>query len=208
MVKKRGSIFSTLKNNPLLTLISLILLALAIFISKISIKKTLSIQGIEPARDLILTNFGPYNFPFNYLYLWGPVILIFTYFLYPVFCKREKIFYYLNMFSFLYLTRAFSILLTNLKNPSDAIFPKMIYFPSESNDLLFSGHVGLAFLSYLMFKEDSKIMKTIALIATFLMVITVLALHVHYSIDVFAAFFIVYGIYKIGGAIKIYYDKK
>ncbi|MBD3360385.1 hypothetical protein GF366_01130, partial [Candidatus Peregrinibacteria bacterium] len=71
------------------------------------------------------------------------------------------------------------------------------------NDLFFSGHTAVPFLAFLVFKE-SKIFKWVMFAGSILMAITVLLMHVHYSIDVFAAFFITYGIYSISN--KIFRD--
>ena len=64
-----------------------------------------------------------------------------------------------------------------------------------TKDLFFSGHTGTLFLLVLL--VDSKMLKTIFLIATILVGSAVLLQHVHYSIDVFAAPFVAYGSYRI-----------
>jgi hypothetical protein len=64
------------------------------------------------------------------------------------------------------------------------------------NDLFFSAHTAIPFLAFLLYKQE-KIGKFF-LVMTFVMAFTVLALHQHYSIDVFSAVFITYGTYKAG----------
>ncbi len=64
------------------------------------------------------------------------------------------------------------------------------------NDLFFSGHTAVPFLGFLLFKNRK--VKYTFLGASIIMAITVLLMHVHYSIDVFSAFFITYGTFKIG----------
>ena len=63
-------------------------------------------------------------------------------------------------------------------------------------NLFFSGHAGFPFLMALIF-WDKKFWRWFFLIATVAFGVAVLLAHVHYSIDVFAAPFIVYGIYVI-----------
>jgi len=63
-------------------------------------------------------------------------------------------------------------------------------------NLFFSGHTGFPFLMALIF-WDKKYWRWFFLIATVVFGIAVLLAHVHYSIDVFAAPFIVYGVFVI-----------
>ena len=74
--------------------------------------------------------------------------------------------------------------------------PKAYDFLIFNNDLFFSGHVAIAFLGFLLFQE--KKLKIFFLIATIVMALTVLFMHVHYSIDVFAALFITYSTHEFG----------
>jgi membrane-associated phospholipid phosphatase len=64
------------------------------------------------------------------------------------------------------------------------------------NDFFFSGHTGLPFLMALIFWEE-KWIRTITLLVTAIFSVSVILGHLHYSIDVFAAFFISYGIFAI-----------
>ena len=63
------------------------------------------------------------------------------------------------------------------------------------NDLFFSGHTAFPFLAFLIFR-DSWI-RWVFLAGSLVQGTTVLLMHVHYSIDVVAAFFIAYGSYSI-----------
>lgn len=63
-------------------------------------------------------------------------------------------------------------------------------------DLFFSGHTGSPFLLALIFWKTPKL-RAIFLGASGVFAISVLLGHLHYSIDVFAAFFISYGIYDL-----------
>ena len=64
------------------------------------------------------------------------------------------------------------------------------------NALFFSGHTAVPFLGFLLFRKEK--IGIFFLIATIVMALTVLFMHVHYSIDVFAALFITWGSYGIG----------
>jgi len=64
------------------------------------------------------------------------------------------------------------------------------------SDMFFSGHTGMPFLLALMFWED-KLARYISLTASCIFGAAVLFGHLHYSIDVFAAFFITYTIFQI-----------
>jgi hypothetical protein len=63
-------------------------------------------------------------------------------------------------------------------------------------NLFFSGHTGFPFLMALIL-WNRKFWRRFFLVATIVFGAAVLLAHVHYSIDVFAAPFIVYGIFTI-----------
>ena len=67
---------------------------------------------------------------------------------------------------------------------------------TSGGDLFFSSHTGLPFLAALLFWEH-KIYRYIFLALSLIFGAVVLLGHLHYSIDVFSAFFITYGIYHI-----------
>lgn len=95
------------------------------------------------------------------------------------------------------LVRSLFICLTHLGAP-----PNNLVIPSNysafflfTGDLFFSGHVGGPFLLMLLFWEHVKL-RYFYLATSILFAYIVLAGHIHYSIDVFAAPFITYGIYQ------------
>ena len=63
-------------------------------------------------------------------------------------------------------------------------------------DLFFSGHTGIPFLLALIF-WDNKILRYLYLGISLTLAASVLLGHLHYSIDVFAAFFITYSIFHM-----------
>lgn len=78
----------------------------------------------------------------------------------------------------------------------DYIYSRLI----SDGEFFFSGHTGAPFLLALIFWENTP-WRRFFLAATVFFGASVLLAHVHYSIDVFAAPFITYGIFKISSKI-------
>ena len=102
------------------------------------------------------------------------------------------------------IVRSFFISLTHL-----GIDPHQLQFDTDSigfglynilyntkGDFFFSGHTGIPFLMALIF-WDERMWRYVFLGASVLLGISVLLAHIHYSIDVFAAPFMAYGIFSI-----------
>jgi hypothetical protein len=71
------------------------------------------------------------------------------------------------------------------------------YFTTGSvmtKDLFFSGHTATLFFLYLM--TEKKLLRYVFLCATITVALLVMAQHVHYAIDVFAAPFFTYAVYN------------
>ena len=94
-------------------------------------------------------------------------------------------------------------MLTHFGAPQGAIsppgFPGIVSALSFRQDYFFSGHVAFPFLCFLLFKESR--IRWFFLASSIVMGVVVLLGHLHYSIDVFAAFFITYASYRIGGLV-------
>jgi len=141
------------------------------------------------------------------LYLYGPFLALLITLFYLIFFRPDLFPFALFTFALIDLFRAFTISLTDIAPPADIIYlqkPELIdaslKYLFMKSDLFFSGHVSHVLLSFFLFKEFK--IRWFMLVWSFVMGATVLVMHVHYSIDVFAAFFITYGVYKI--AEKIY----
>ena len=145
--------------------------------------------------DLILDNIPALQL--SLLFVVSIFFLMAVLIIYPLFFKVDYLAFVIAQMALLVLIRSFSMILTHMPVPEGAIFvdfPSMINLWNFDNDLFFSGHVAIPFLGYLLFKK-SKI-RYFFLLGTALMVALVLLTHRHYSIDVFAAFFITYGSYR------------
>ncbi|MFA6305246.1 MAG: phosphatase PAP2-related protein [Candidatus Gracilibacteria bacterium] len=152
--------------------------------------------------DSILDNISTYNLEF--LYVWGIYILLAVILIYAFVFVPERGPFILKTYGILLLVRGIFILLTNYGPPAgffyaDGVLPgnylmqKFLF----KNDLFFSGHVAIPFLAALLFRGTNKFIQWFLVIGSLVMGITVLLMHVHYSIDVFAAYFITYGVYAV-----------
>jgi len=172
------------------------LLIITLLLDFVSGSYTTEIIGPHVA-DVILDHIGPIDLSF--LFVWGYIAIIVVFFAYPAVFKPSKIHTALIMFSLLLSIRSLFIYLTHLVTPAAAIhaeFPEIFSLFRFKNDLFFSGHTAVPFLGFLIYKN--KFVKYFMLVASLVMATTALLTHQHYSIDVFAAFFITYGVYKIG----------
>lgn len=184
------------KEHKRLIVLSLIFLAGALILNSV-VGNYADRVGNAAASDLILDHIGPADLTYLFVYGYGLVILLL--FAYPLLFKVREFHIVISQFSLLILLRSFFISLTHLKVPVDAIsvsFSHLSNLLIFRNDLFFSAHTAIPFLGFLLFRK-SKI-GIFFLIMTFVLAATVLLMHIHYSIDVFAAFFITYGSYKIG----------
>jgi hypothetical protein len=149
--------------------------------------------------DLILDRLPPVDLSF--LFTYGYMALIVGMFLYPI-CRRVRLLHVVALqFSLLLILRSVFMIFTHLSTPAGAIavhFPgffSRLYF---DNDMFFSGHTAMPFLGFYVFRHSR--LRYVYLVGSLVMGIVVLAMHLHYSIDVFAAFFMTYGSYQIGNA--------
>jgi len=182
---------------------SLIIGVISLITATFIMKKTSAFVDNEmyPAvGDLILDAINTVNVEF--LFVWGFYSIIASIFIYPIFFKPEIAPFMLKTFAIMMVVRSIAISLTHVGPPDGFFYDQMsdlINNPLKDlffrNDLFFSGHTAFPFLAFLVFKETK--FRWFMLAASILMGITVLLMHVHYSIDVFAAFFIAHGVYTI-----------
>jgi hypothetical protein len=149
-------------------------------------------------QDLLLDHLPTLDLDFVFVY--GLILIFAVWVIYIFFFKETEFHVAISQFSFLVLIRSFFVILTHLGRPAQALaldnLPWFYQYFNYNNDLFFSAHTALPFLAFLLYKKE-KIGKFF-LVMTFLMAFTVLAMHQHYSIDVFSAIFITYGTYKAG----------
>ncbi len=149
----------------------------------------------NPVTDIILSNTRVYDVDFLFTYgmfmVWIPVIFL---------CLKHprRIPFVLKSIAIFILIRSVFISLTHI-----AIFPTHVDVTSGFNsimnftgDLFFSGHTGLPFLMSLVFWQYKNLRYYFIACSLFFGTVVLLG-HVHYSIDVFGAFFITYSIFHI-----------
>ena len=150
--------------------------------------------------DVILSNTRVYNF--ELVFVEGAILLsLFVITLCLRFRKTAP--FLIKSVSLFIFIRSIFVSLTHIGPfPTKLVLEsRALDFITSGNDLFFSGHTGLPFLIALIFWNHVYI-RSIFLAASVVLGATALLSHLHYSIDVFAAFFITYSIYHI--AIKLF----
>ena len=149
-----------------------------------------------PVTDIILSNIPVFDV--DEIFIYGP--LIFWAFLALIFAYNpKKLPYSLKAIALFVIVRSIFISLTHLGPFPNQIILATGQFSNKfifGGDLFFSGHTGLPFLMALIF-WDKKIIRYILIFSSILFGVVVLLGHLHYSIDVLAAFFITYTIFHI-----------
>ncbi len=115
--------------------------------------------------------------------------------------KPSRIPFILKASALFIFTRAIFITLTHLAPPAHMTTVNAVSFwerllSGSGDDLFFSGHTGFPYLMALIFWQN-KYLRWLFLATAVFFGGAVLLGHLHYSIDVFSAFFITYGIFNI-----------
>jgi len=150
--------------------------------------------------DLILDRLPPVNLAF--LFTYGYMALIVGMFLCPLLLRARMLHVVAIQFSLLLLLRSVSMIFTHLGTPAGAVtveFPGIFCKLYFENDMFFSGHTAMPFLGFYLFRYSR--IRYVFLVGSVAMALVVLAMHLHYSIDVLAAFFMTYGSYRMGNVL-------
>lgn len=155
-----------------------------------------SISVSNIATDIILDNVPVMNMSFVFVYGALAFLVVLTALL---LYEPKHIPFVLKSIALFLLVRSFFIILTHLAPPisvSDGYGIDELRVVSSGDDLFFSAHTGLPFMLALIYWKRG-FWKWFFLISTLVGAASVLLGHLHYSIDVFSAFFIAFGIYQI-----------
>lgn len=176
--------------------LGLALLAVSFFVSYFANSFTLS-HASNSVRDIILDNVPVYDV--SWLFLDGGIafllILVVILVLEPKFIP-----FTLKTIALFILVRSFFMILTHLAAPvhdviqTDNFLERML--AGSGDDLFFSGHTGLPFMLGFIF-WDQKFFRWFFFACSAIGGVAVLLGHLHYSIDVFSALFISFGIYHL-----------
>lgn len=199
----RGGFWKEERKRSLYLGILLILLSLAVQIGagRYSARAASSANFVG---DLFLDNLPAINL--NYIIVQGA--LLFWIFACSLLAFRARhLLFGMKALALFIIFRAFFISLTHI-----GIYPEQIIIGGNNipfglyklvtfqGNFFFSGHTGFPFLMALIFWKE-KFWKRFFLLMSFFFGTSVLLAHVHYSIDVFAAPFITYGIFVIAAKI-------
>jgi len=181
-------------------LLSLLFLALSLGINYFA-GQYADWSASNSVNDIILDHLPVVNVDFLFIYGFG-AFLFFVFIL--IVLEPKRLPFVFKSLALLIAIRSFFVVLTHLAplsviSPADmgAIARRLTF----SADLFFSAHTGIPFLLSLVFWEH-KILRLVFLCFSVFFAVIVLLGHLHYSIDVFAAYFITFTIYSI--AIKIF----
>jgi hypothetical protein len=164
----------------------IILFIVSVFVTHLA-SRYAEIRASNYVEDIVLSNTPVFNFEF--IFVQGAISLsLFVVVLCLYFRKTAP--FLIKTVSFFIIIRAMFVSLTHLgAYPTKLeLDSSMLNFITTGNDLFFWNHIYLRSL----FLASSVVFGVIVLLS-----------HLHYSIDVFAAFFITYTIYHI--AIKLFH---
>lgn len=149
--------------------------------------------------DLVLDNIPVVDLSFIIIEVALVAIVLGTLF---VLSRPRYLLFTLKAIALFIIIRAVFISLTHVGIHPENIAPGLGLFDSIytylnfQTGLFFSGHTGLPFLVAFIFWDNRRVRNTLIALS-FIFAVAVLLAHIHYSIDVLAAPFMAYGIFKI-----------
>jgi hypothetical protein len=153
-------------------------------------------EASNAVTDIILDNIPVFDV--DWIFIYGAVAFIVIVAILCIMRPRYAPFTLKSVSLFVFV-RSFFIMLTHIA-PAPNHTPLDVFNAISKltfgGDLFFSGHTGLPFLLALIFWGNKKLRYSF-LVASIIGGVIVLMGHLHYSIDVFAAFFITYAIFHI-----------
>ncbi len=153
-------------------------------------------KASNPVSDIILDNLPVVDV--DEVFVYGTV-LFWLFVAGLMFYDPKRMPYMLKSIALFTIIRSIFVSLTHIGPFPDQLVlsPRNILQKfTFGGDLFFSGHTGLPFLLALLFWNE-RILRIVFLLTSFVFAGVVLLGHLHYSIDVFAAFFITFAIYHI-----------
>jgi len=153
-------------------------------------------KSSNSVTDIILNNIPVFDV--DWLFVYAPLFYWLVIIVYLV-CHPNKLPFSLKTIGIFLIIRSIFMSLTHLGPSPDQLqidVTGIFRVFTSGADLFFSGHAGLPFLMALLF-WDNKYLRLFFIFSSIFLGAVVLLGHMHYSIDVFAAFFITYTIFHI-----------
>ncbi len=150
--------------------------------------------------DIVLDNLPVINL--NSVVIEGALLSIVLGTLFVIFWRPRYVLFTLKAIALFIAIRAFFISLTHVGiypgtvHPGPGLFAGIYSYLNLQMGFFFSGHTGMTFLMGLIFWKEFPT-RVVFLSLSFVFAVAVLFAHVHYSIDVFAAPFMTYGIFEV-----------
>lgn len=185
-------------------ILALFFLGMALILDRFARNYT-AVKGIARPTDFLLDHIPVMKVDFLVVWIYLLVWVVFV--VYALIIDAKRAHYYIGMLSLFVLARAGFSILTHMASPAEAIYttyrPMLYQLFSFPNALFFCAKAGIPFLVFLM--VPNKKIKIFMLCSSVLLAILVILMHLHYSIDIVSAYFITFGIYKLGG--HLFYGK-
>lgn len=193
------------RNYLLSLMMGLLMLAMGLFAVTVS-NSYATERASNSVTDIILSNTHAHNVGIFFVY--GAIAMV-IFIIVVVMTQVPRLPFALKTIGLFCLIRSMFVSLTHLSAFPDQIVLSQSYFTTShyfalfftGDDFFFSGHTGLPFLIALIF-WDHIILRYVFLALSVFFAVIVLMGHLHYSIDVFSAYFITYSIYAI--ALKLF----
>lgn len=175
--------------------VGLLLLAGSLYVNSLANSYTTT-HASNTVTDILLDNLPTVNVEIVYsdgamLFLMILVLVLFH--------EPRRIPFAIKSIALFIFVRSVFMILTHIAPPlngSSIGTDEFINKLSSGDDLFFSAHTGLPFLFALIFWDESYL-RYFFISATVIGAVTVILGHLHYSIDVFSALFIAFGIFHI-----------
>jgi hypothetical protein len=156
-------------------------------------------ERAHPSPDLLLS-FLP-RVDLRVLFVWGFAAFWAWAIGVALLRERRRIAHIAWLYALLLVVRSLFIVLTPMRAPLDSLwvggdplFDAIGRHLTFRNDLFFSSHTALPFLGFLIYRD--RWARLVFLGFSITLAATVLLTRLHYSIDVFAAYFITYAVYR------------